>query len=233
MANKFLLKRSKSNENLTQINYINDLENFLDDDINQHFTRSKNKKTSKLQELNEKFKENLNNQDNWKLKEIIFKYENEVHFKTNQNYTKFKVSVNSNKAQLLPKELKQITKTKAKDCDEDLNKIEVQRKKIKFNTEYAQEPVSLSSDKEEEKFIKCTSFDNMVKFFEAIANEPFLYETSVERQILKYKLRKMEALYCLSDSERMRIKEMFFDKVPDLVLIVLLESPNYLLKFYN
>jgi hypothetical protein len=39
----------------------------------------------------------------------------------------------------------------------------------------------------------------------------------------------MEALYSVTDEERLRIKEMFSEKLPDLVLFVLLESPNYLL----
>jgi hypothetical protein len=76
-----------------------------------------------------------------------------------------------------------------------------------------------------------SSFESLVKFFENILNDKSrLYETSAsDRQLFKYKLRKMEALYSVTDEERLRIKEMFSEKLPDLVLFVLLESPNYLL----
>jgi hypothetical protein len=76
-----------------------------------------------------------------------------------------------------------------------------------------------------------SSFEILVKFFENILNDKsHLYETSAsDRQLFKYKLRKMEALYSVTDEERLRIKEMFSEKLPDLVLFVLLESPNYLL----
>jgi hypothetical protein len=74
-----------------------------------------------------------------------------------------------------------------------------------------------------------SSFEILVNFFENILNDKSrLYETSAsERQLFKYKLRKMEALYSVTDEERLRIKEMFSEKLPDLVLFVLLESPNY------
>jgi hypothetical protein len=74
-----------------------------------------------------------------------------------------------------------------------------------------------------------SSFESLVKFFENILNDKSrLYETSAsDRQLFKYKLRKMEALYSVTDEERLRIKEMFSEKLPDLVLFVLLESPNY------
>ena len=76
-----------------------------------------------------------------------------------------------------------------------------------------------------------SSFEILVNFFQNILNDKSrLYETSAsDRQLFKYKLRKMEALYSVTDEERLRIKEMFSEKFPDLVLFVLLESPNYLL----
>jgi hypothetical protein len=76
-----------------------------------------------------------------------------------------------------------------------------------------------------------SSFEILMNFFQNILNDKSrLYETSAsDRQLFKYKLRKMEALYSVTDEERLRIKEMFFEKLPDLVLFVLLESPSYLL----
>ena len=74
-----------------------------------------------------------------------------------------------------------------------------------------------------------SSYECLFNFFNTILQDFHLYNENVERQILKYKLRKMEAVYALSDEERLKIKDLFLEKFPDLVLFVLLESQNYLL----
>ena len=71
------------------------------------------------------------------------------------------------------------------------------------------------------------SFECLVNFFNSILKDFHLYKENVERQILKYKLRKMEALYSLSDEERLRIRDLFLEKFPELVVFVLLESQKF------
>jgi hypothetical protein len=65
------------------------------------------------------------------------------------------------------------------------------------------------------------SYDVLLNFFNTILEESHLYKENVERQILKYKLRKMEAVYSLSDDERLKIRDLFLEKFPDLVFYVL------------
>jgi hypothetical protein len=72
-----------------------------------------------------------------------------------------------------------------------------------------------------------SSFECLVIFFNSILKDFHLYKENVERQILKYKLRKMEALYSLSDEERLRIRDLFLEKFPELVVFVLLESQKF------
>jgi hypothetical protein len=72
-----------------------------------------------------------------------------------------------------------------------------------------------------------SSFECLLNFFNSILKDFHLYKENVERQILKYKLRKMEALYSLSDEERLRIRDLFLEKFPELVVFVLLESQKF------
>lgn len=65
------------------------------------------------------------------------------------------------------------------------------------------------------------SYDILLNFFNTILEESHLYKENVERQILKYKLRKMEAVYSLSDDERLKIRDLFLEKFPDLVFNIL------------
>ena len=73
------------------------------------------------------------------------------------------------------------------------------------------------------------SFEHLFTYFDKIKNNFSMYEDRVERQILKYKLRKMSALYSVSDEERLKLYEMFYTRMPDLVVSVLVESPNHLI----
>ena len=212
--NNNLLKRSLSREHLQQINYINELDVLLDDDLKFYYLRFKNNQQPQtstnihVQNLHESISdintmkhhdENEILKKNSEIKELIFNVEKET----------------MNLEQI--ENLKECEKIKHK--NETLIEDEQPLiKKRKFNNEENKIDLKQSS-----------SFDILVNFFQAIQDQPILYETSSERQLLKYKLRKMEALYSLDDSERLRLKEMFFDKLPELVLVVLLESSSFFL----
>ena len=127
---------------------------------------------------------------------------------------------------------------KSKNNEHDSDELENLSKKLKINHINIESNVveksnqEVDSNKESNSSLpSLSSFEILVNFFQNILNDKSrLYETSAsDRQLFKYKLRKMEALYSVTDEERLRIKEMFFEKLPDLVLFVLLESPSFLL----
>jgi len=127
---------------------------------------------------------------------------------------------------------------KSKNNEHDSDELENLSKKLKINHINIESNIveksnqEVDSNKESNSSLpSLSSFEILVNFFQNILNDKSrLYETSdSDRQLFKYKLRKMEALYSVTDEERLRIKEMFSEKLPDLVLFVLLESPNYML----
>jgi len=121
---------------------------------------------------------------------------------------------------------------KTKINEQDSYDIESLTKKLKIDHDKIESNHEDDSNKESNSpMSSLSSFQILVNFFQNILNDKSrLYETSAsDRQLFKYKLRKMEALYSVTDEERLRIKEMFSEKLPDLVLFVLLESPSYLL----
>ena len=127
---------------------------------------------------------------------------------------------------------------KSKNNSHDSDELENLSKKLKINHINIESNIEeksnqeVDSNKESNSSLpSLSSFEILVNFFQNILNDKSrLYETSAsDRQLFKYKLRKMEALYSVTDEERLRIKEMFSEKLPDLVLFVLLESPNYML----
>ena len=212
--NNNLLKRSLSTENLQQINHINELDVLLDDDLKFYYLRFKNNQQPQtstiihVQNLNVSISEinSMKHHDeneilkkNSQIKELIFNVEKET--------------MNLEQIENL-KECEKIKHKNEKLIEDEQPLI----KKRKFNNEENKIDLKQSS-----------SFDILVNFFQVIQDQPILYETSSERQLLKYKLRKMEAVYSLDDSERLRLKEMFFDKLPELVLVVLLESSSFFL----
>ena len=216
--NNNLLKRSLSKESLQQINHINELNLLLDDDLKFYYLRFKNNQqllastNIHVQNLNESISD-INSLQHHNENEILKKKPDIKKLIVNVE----KETINSG----LTESLKEYEKIKHK--DETLIEGEqpiIKKRKFNNDNEIEENKINLN---------RPSSFNILVNFFQAIQNQPILYETSSERQLLKYKLRKMEALYSLDDSERLSLKEMFFDKLPELVLVVLLESSSFLL----